>query len=149
MQHTRTMTKIRARMGALTLALMDMGFALPSTQAQEPIPGLADIFQWAVPAAAASTTLFHGTDGMDSGFDVDGLWMFTKTYATSLGLTYVLKNSIHTTRPNGLNDKSFPSGHTASASAGACFVQERYGNNFNVAPVITDDTVGMNLSFRF
>jgi membrane-associated phospholipid phosphatase len=51
--------------------------------------------------------------------------------AYSLGLTFVaasvLKNSIHAARPDGSDNKSFPSGHTALAFAGVRYIDKRYG----------------------
>lgn len=39
----------------------------------------------------------------------------------------VLKHTIHETRPDGRDDKSFPSGHTATAFIGAEIVRHEYG----------------------
>lgn len=40
----------------------------------------------------------------------------------------LLKNSTHAIRPDGSNDKSFPSGHTAQAFLGAVMIQREYGH---------------------
>lgn len=42
--------------------------------------------------------------------------------------TTLLKNTTHVIRPDGSNDKSFPSGHTAQAFLGAVFIQKEYGS---------------------
>lgn len=38
-----------------------------------------------------------------------------------------LKDNINKSRPNGLNNRSFPSGHTATAFQPAFFIMHRYG----------------------
>ena len=54
--------------------------------------------------------------------DKKGLWQFTKSYGTTLALTYALKYGIDKPRPDGRTDgKAFPSGHTAVAFSGASF----------------------------
>ena len=47
----------------------------------------------------------------------------------------LLKNSTHVIRPDGSNDKSFPSGHTAQAFLGAVMIQREYGNKSIWYPV--------------
>jgi membrane-associated phospholipid phosphatase len=120
-----TMNKKMNAISILTFALA--GLSVSPASAQEAVPGLGDIFQAAVPLAALSATYFYEDEVDGQGSDSRGRWMLAKSYATTLGLTYILKNTVNAQRPNGLNDKSFPSGHTASAFAGACFLQERYG----------------------
>jgi membrane-associated phospholipid phosphatase len=67
--------------------------------------------------AAAGAVIAH---------DHKGLGQLAKAYATAMAVTYVLKPLVDRTRPNG-GHYSFPSGHTASAFAGAAFLQMRYG----------------------
>lgn len=43
------------------------------------------------------------------------------------GTAYLLKNSIHETRPDKTNHRSFPSGHTSIAFAGATILHKEYG----------------------
>ncbi|NQW66956.1 MAG: hypothetical protein HQ455_07060, partial [Burkholderiales bacterium] len=45
----------------------------------------------------------------------------------SFAATTVLKNSIHAARPDGSDNKSFPSGHTAVAFAAVRYMDKRYG----------------------
>jgi len=58
--------------------------------------------------------------------DNRGLGQFAGAYASTMTVVYVLKPTIDRTRPDG-GHHSFPSGHTASAFAGAAFIQRRYG----------------------
>ena len=43
------------------------------------------------------------------------------------GTTYILKHSIHSMRPDGTDNHSFPSGHTAVAFCGATVLHKEYG----------------------
>ena len=43
------------------------------------------------------------------------------------GTTYLLKHSIHKMRPDGTNNRSFPSGHTAIAFNGATVLHKEFG----------------------
>ena len=43
------------------------------------------------------------------------------------GTTYLLKHSIHRMRPDGTDNKSFPSGHTAVAFCGATVLHKEFG----------------------
>jgi hypothetical protein len=61
-----------------------------------------------------------------SHHDGKGLTELALSSATTLALVHTLKPIINRTRPNG-GSRSFPSGHTAMAIAGAGFVQRRYG----------------------
>ena len=48
-----------------------------------------------------------------------------------MALVYILKPIVDRTRPDG-GSQSFPSGHSASAFAGAAFLQRRYGWSYGV-----------------
>ena len=43
------------------------------------------------------------------------------------GTTYLLKHSIHKMRPDGTDNRSFPSGHTAIAYSGATVLHKEFG----------------------
>ncbi|MDR0558947.1 MAG: phosphatase PAP2 family protein [Prevotellaceae bacterium] len=81
-----------------------------------------------VPAAAA-----YGLDfvpSMDSQNNLrDRTLLFAVSYAV-MGLTIVsLKNSTQIRRPDGTANNSFPSGHTATAFAGAHLLYKEYKNH--------------------
>jgi membrane-associated phospholipid phosphatase len=74
-----------------------------------------------IPAgAAAGAALAH---------DGQGVKQLALAYASTLAVVYVLKPLVDRTRPDG-GSQSFPSGHSASAFAGAAFLQRRYGWRF-------------------
>ncbi|WP_162558713.1 phosphatase PAP2 family protein [Robertkochia solimangrovi] len=78
------------------------------------------------PALAAIITIIAKKDRK-------GFWEFSKSYGTTLGLTYILKYAIDKPRPDGRTDgKAFPSGHTAAAFSGASFLQRRYGWEYGI-----------------
>lgn len=58
--------------------------------------------------------------------DKEGLRQGAEAYAVTMAVVFILKPTIDRTRPNG-GHYSFPSGHSASAFAGAAFLQRRYG----------------------
>jgi membrane-associated phospholipid phosphatase len=66
-------------------------------------------------------------------------WTGTIQYAESmLGAqlaTEIIKTRIiHETRPNGLNDESFPSGHATGAFSAPMFIHRRYGWKQSIGP---------------
>jgi membrane-associated phospholipid phosphatase len=83
-----------------------------------------DIGQYAVPAAALGIALWQK--------DWTGCFQFAASYAATLAVSYGLKYTVKETRPNGLDDRSFPSGHTSSAFCGAAFLDIRYGPAYGI-----------------
>lgn len=72
-----------------------------------------------LPMLAAGTAIREG--------DAAGLQQLTLTMATAVGAAELLKSAIPAQRPDGSDDKSFPSGHTAVAFAAVRFMDKRYG----------------------
>ena len=68
------------------------------------------------------------------------------------GSTYLLKHSIHKMRPDGTDNRSFPSGHTAVAFCGATVLHKEYGKTspwisvagYTVATITAVDRVRRN-----
>lgn len=64
--------------------------------------------------------------------DTEGMKQLTLTLASTVGAAELLKRTVKSTRPDGSDDKSFPSGHTAVAFAAVRFMDQRYASQ--VAP---------------
>ncbi len=92
-----------------------------------------DIFAVALPVYALLETYKRE--------DKEGRIQFIKSYVSTMGVTYTLKYTINSRRPNG-GVHSFPSGHTASAFAGAGFLQIRYGWKVGAPSLILAGFVG-------
>lgn len=59
--------------------------------------------------------------------DSEGFKQLTLSMATTVGTAEVLKRTVHEMRPDGSDNKSFPSAHTAVAFAAVRFMDKRYG----------------------
>lgn len=79
----------------------------------------ADVLRLALPGAAWGLSQTESND--------DGAWMFYKSFAATVVSTQLLKSTISSPRPDGSDNKGFPSGHAAMAFQGAAFMQRRYG----------------------
>lgn len=98
------------------------------------------------PSAAGSYSRYHG-DGIDNvleyvptvamfglkavGVRSGSTWQQQLTaaaaaFAVTAGTTYALKHTIHEMRPDGTDNRSFPSGHTAVAFCGATMLMHEY-----------------------
>jgi len=89
---------------------------------------IGDFLTFAIPAAAYGSTFY-----MD---DVEGREQFYWTYGTTMTTTVALKYAVKEKRPDNNDEDSFPSGHTASAMAGATFIHKRYGFTYAIPAYI-------------
>ena len=102
---------------ALGLALL---IARPGLANDSDLEDVGDIVAFALPAVAAGIAVLHR--------DTEGLVSFGKAYAMQGVAAYSLKTLIPVDRPRqGRSDKSFVSGHVASAASAAAFLHRRYG----------------------
>lgn len=92
-----------------------------------------DVLQVALPAMAYGLTFTHQ--------DSPGRSQFYRSFLSTLGVTYALKYTIDTERPNGGN-ASFPSGHAAAAFSGASFMERRYGWTYGAPAYLAAAFVG-------
>jgi membrane-associated phospholipid phosphatase len=104
-----------------TAALLALAMVLPLGAGEvraDAVQTAGDVGAVLLPAAAAAGALIAK--------DYRGLRQLTLAYGSTTAVVFILKPLVDRTRPNGGNH-SFPSGHAASAFAGAAFVQMRYG----------------------
>jgi len=66
----------------------------------------------------------------------------------TLGSVFIIKHLAHETRPDGSNNQSFPSGHTAQAFAAATFLSEEYKDQFSWMPYVAYSVAGSVGVFR-
>lgn len=59
--------------------------------------------------------------------DYSGTLQLAESVLISQGITEILKRTVKEERPNGSDNFSFPSGHSAGAFSSAMFVHKRYG----------------------
>ncbi|MCL2369200.1 MAG: phosphatase PAP2 family protein [Alphaproteobacteria bacterium] len=64
----------------------------------------------------------------------DGAAQFAQSFAATSLAVYGIKEGINARRPDGGDEKSFPSGHTAMAFSGATFIHKRYGLERAIIP---------------
>ncbi len=92
-----------------------------------------------------------------AGVDAQSSWKrllvnSATSFVINAGVTYALKHTIHSTRPDGTDDHSFPSGHTSIAFCGAAILHKEFGKvspwisvaGFTVATVTAVDRVRRN-----
>jgi len=98
--------------------LCQVGYAKSNTEK------IGDFLTFAIPAAAYGSTFY-----MD---DAEGRGQFYLAYGTTMASTVALKYTVREKRPDNNDRDSFPSGHTASAVAGATFIHKRYGFKYAI-----------------
>ena len=86
--------------------------------------GVDEVLQY-VPLASAYTLKALGVKNESSWkrLVVNSAVSFT----VNAGVTYALKHSVHSTRPDGTDNRAFPSGHTSIAFCGATVLHKEYG----------------------
>lgn len=62
--------------------------------------------------------------------DTEGTRQLVLSAGSALAASELLKSTVHSTRPDGSDNKSFPSGHTALAFSAATFMDRRYGEQY-------------------
>lgn len=82
-------------------------------------------------AITAALPILAGALSLSIG-DTEGFLRLGLSSTTSLGIALGLKQIIHSERPNGRNNKSFPSGHAVVAFSSASYLDHRYGWKFGL-----------------
>lgn len=83
----------------------------------------SNVLTAALPLAAAATSWTRN--------DTEGLQQLGLSLGSSLVAAELLKNTVHSTRPDGSDHKSFPSAQTALAFSAATFVDRRHGEQYS------------------
>lgn len=86
--------------------------------------GIDDYLQYA-PIAASFALKIAGVQGRSSW--EQRMYKSGATFLLCAGTTYALKHAVHSRRPDGTDNHSFPSGHTAVAFCGATVLHKEYG----------------------
>ncbi len=129
------MTKCIIRRIALSAILM-MTASASAFDALPAIEKSGDILEVAMPLTAAGMTF--------GAKDYRGTLQLVGSEALATGITYGLKYTVHETRPNKVDDHSFPSGHTTAAFASAEFVRKRYGWRYGIPAYLLATYVGVS-----
>lgn len=95
---------------------------------------VSDVLALGLPVVAAGISVARD--------DASGFFQLAKSEALTLVTTEILKRTTHETRPNGRDDKSFPSGHTAVAFAAAQYLQMKGGWEYGVPAYLAASAVG-------
>ena len=94
-------------------------FNVNEARAKSTVETVGDYLQVIVPAYAFGLTMAED--------EWDGVKEFAYSFAAMEASVYGLKFIVKEQRPNKADNRSFPSGHTASAFSGASFIHKRYG----------------------
>lgn len=98
----------------LLLCLLPFGIS-----ASDGVETSGDVLRAAIPLAALAVAWQRD--------DRQGLESFLWTYGATAALTLGTRALVDDERPDGSGDDAFPSGHAATAFAGAAVLQRRYG----------------------
>ena len=111
--------------------------------------GIDDVLQY-TPMAASFLLKAAGVKCRSSW--EQRLYKYGASFILCSGTTYLLKHSIHKMRPDGTDNRSFPSGHTAIAFSGATVLHKEFGKTspwisvagYTVATITAVDRVRRN-----
>lgn len=111
--------------------------------------GIDNYLQYA-PIATSFVLKFAGVPSRSSW--EQRLYKSGATFLLCAGTTYALKHAVHSRRPDGTDNHSFPSGHTAVAFCGATVLHKEYGKvspwisvaGYSVATLTAVDRVRRN-----
>lgn len=82
----------------------------------------SDVMAAGLPLLAGAATLMND--------DIEGTRQLVLSAGSAIAASEVLKSTVHSTRPDGSDNKSFPSAHTALAFSAATFIDRRYGEQY-------------------
>jgi membrane-associated phospholipid phosphatase len=109
-----------------------------------PTPAIAGHHGWAKASSAGRDLLVAAALGLPAA---QGDWHGDLEAGGSMlvagGTTYALKELVHERRPDGSDDRSFPSGHTSVSFAAAATLEKRYGWKSGLPAVAVASFVGL------
>ncbi|MCA1653183.1 MAG: phosphatase PAP2 family protein [Sphingomicrobium sp.] len=101
--------------------------------------------RWAQASSIARDGLVAAALGLPA---VEGDWRGAEQSGLSMGaafgVTEALKYTIHERRPDGSDNKSFPSGHTSASFAAAASLEKRYGWQVGLPAHVVAAFVGLS-----
>ena len=119
------MIKTRSSIRVIAMLFM-IHYSLCTASAQQRhSDGLDDVLQY-VPYASVLTLKACRMESRDEWPQL--LAATVGSWAVSAGVAYTLKHSIHEWRPDDSDNRSFPSGHTTFAFAGATVLHKEFGH---------------------
>ncbi len=118
---------------ALSLLIGSLVVAPDTSQAKGALELYGDVAQVAIPTFAGITSIVKR--------DKDGVIQLAVGTTLTLGTVQGLKYAVDTERPDG-TARSFPSGHTAAAFAGASYLHYRYGWKWGLPTYVAAAVVG-------
>lgn len=126
------MHKLLTSVGAATL----LSIATPAHASDKSWDDAGSIARDALVVAAFGVPAVHG--------DWDGALQAGGSVVVAGGLSYGLKEAFPERRPDGSDNKSFPSGHTSVSFAAAATLQNRYGWKVGVPAQLVAAFVGLS-----
>lgn len=103
------------------------------TASEQSYKTTSDVLAFSLPVVAAAISV-----AQDDG---SGFLQLAKSEAFTLLSVELLKRATHKTRPNGEDDRSFPSGHSAVAFAAAQYMYQRGGWEYGVPAYLAASAV--------
>ncbi|KQU61632.1 phospholipid phosphatase [Sphingomonas sp. Leaf339] len=109
-----------------------------------PAPAFAGKGGWAKASDAGRNLLVVAALGVPAvQSDWHGDLQAAESLAAAGGTTFTLKELIHERRPDGSDNKSFPSGHTSMSFAAAATLENRYGWKAGLPALVIAGFVGL------